>query len=248
MQKKYKYILILLVIFVIILCIWTMYSTNKNKINHLITNNAIKHQQNIPIKDIEGYASVDDSYNSPYILNNVLTPSQCNQIMLMTKNNLVDSSTVGGYNKKVRNSMQTWISKKDPLVQELYNKLSLIVGIPTSHAEDLQVVRYLPGQYYNEHHDACCTNDIRCSEFIKKGGQRMLTVLIYLNSDFEGGSTRFPNLNTDFKPNVGSAIVFHPLANNTSKCHPLALHAGTPVTSGEKWIANIWFRENIFYS
>jgi prolyl 4-hydroxylase len=38
-------------------------------------------------------------------------------------------------------------------------------------------------------------------------------------------------------------LLFHPLEKKGGKCHPYALHAGMPVTSGEKYIANIWLRE-----
>ncbi|CAH6421636.1 Oxoglutarate/iron-dependent dioxygenase, partial [uncultured virus] len=107
-------------------------------------------------------------------------------------------------------------------------------------------VRYEPGQYYKPHHDSCCEDIAKCREFAKVGGQRKLTVLVYLNDAFEGGSTEFPNLGFTAKPPPGDAIVFYPLANNTNRCHPLALHGGMPVTSGEKWVANLWFRESKF--
>ena len=32
----------------------------------------------------------------------------------------------------------------------------------------------------------------------------------------------------------------------TTKVHPLSLHAGRPVTGGEKYAFNLWFRENKF--
>ena len=37
-----------------------------------------------------------------------------------------------------------------------------------------------------------------------------------------------------FKPNMGDALIFYPLADDTNKCHPKALHAGMPIESGEK--------------
>ena len=153
---------------------------------------------------------------------------------------------VGGKIDNVRNSKQHWIVKNDELVKPIFERVSKMFNIPFENAEDLQVVRYLPNQYYREHHDSCCDNNKACTTFLSKGGQRILTVLIYLNDDFTDGHTYFKNLDMKLKVPSGDAIVFFPLAKNTSKCHPLALHAGMPVTSGEKWIANLWFREHKF--
>jgi prolyl 4-hydroxylase len=114
------------------------------------------------------------------------------------------------------------------------------------NAEPLQVVKYEPGGYYNEHHDACCDDDSKCDAFIQNGGQRVLTVLIYLNDSFEGGATEFPELKKMIKPPKYGCVIFHPLADNTNQCHPLALHRGMPVTSGTKYICNVWIREGCY--
>lgn len=192
------------------------------------------------------FADISDPYEKPYVLDNVLTSEQCDSIMDYAKDKLFDSEVIGGKDQKVRNSMQYWIPKTDPLVKHIFSAMSSKFNIPIENAEDLQVVRYYPNQYYNEHHDSCCDDNEHCANFVKRGGQRVLTVLIYLNNEFEGGNTYFKNLDLKVKPKTGDAVVFRPLAKNSNKCHPLALHAGLPVTSGEKWIANVWFHENKF--
>ena len=149
-------------------------------------------------------------------------------------------------NYSIRKSQQAWIKKNNNLVKKLFDYISNKFGIPLENAEDLQIVRYLPGNYYNPHHDSCCEVNENCYDFIKRGGQRILTVLIYLNNEFTDGETFFPKLNKKFKPKTGDGLIFYPVAKNTNKCHPLALHAGLPVTSGEKYVCNLWFRENKF--
>ena len=193
-----------------------------------------------------GYSNENKPYDKPYVWKNFISPSMCEAIITASKNNLMESEVVGGKNKAVRNSQQYWIPKTDPLVKPLFDKVSQTFGIPIENAEDLQVVRYLPGQFYGEHHDACCDQNDKCMEFVGKGGQRKLTVLIYLNDNFTEGHTHFRNLNLKLKVPPGDAIVFRPLATNSSLCHPHALHAGMPVSSGVKWVANLWFRENKF--
>ena len=147
---------------------------------------------------------------------------------------------------KIRKSKSTWLYKDDPIVMKIMIKISNIVKLPIENAEALQVVKYDPNGYYNEHHDSCCDGHELCTEFIKRGGQRIKTILIYLNDEFTEGATNFPVLNKKFKPPKYSAVIFNPLATNSNKCHPKALHAGLPVKSGTKYVANLWFREKVF--
>lgn len=192
------------------------------------------------------YAKDTDSYTKPIVIPNLLTLDECNNIIKYSEPHLIDSEVVSGKDLTIRNSQQTWLNKNDILMKPIIDKIVNITNQKFDRAEDLQIVRYKPNQYYNPHHDACCEDNDECKEFLGRGGQRVLTVLIYLSDDFTGGHTYFNNLDLKIKPNVGDAIVFHPLADNSNKCHPLALHAGLPVESGEKWIANLWFRERTF--
>lgn len=233
-----KSVIIIIVIIVIILIILISYIIFKSiKFNNNIEN-YINMENNIP-----QYADINDPYFRPYILKDLLTKDECKQIIDYAQNKLTDSEVISGKNLDVRNSKQCWIKKNSPLVNQLFNKVSKMFNIPVENAEDLQVVRYLPGEYFKEHHDGCCDNNVKCQEFINKSGQRILTVLIYLNNEFEEGYTYFPKLNLKLKTEPGNAIVFFPTASNSTKCHPLALHAGMPVKSGIKWICNLWFHE-----
>lgn len=192
------------------------------------------------------YANEKDPYDMPFILNNFISRDTCRKIIDYARDKLFDSEVVGGKYTDIRNSKQCWIPKNHELARPIFEFVSKKFNIPFKNGEDLQVVKYSPGQYFNEHHDACCEKNDKCQEFVERGGQRILTVLIYLNDDFENGSTYFKNLDIKIKLDPGNAIVFRPLAKNTNKCHPYALHAGMPVTRGEKWVANLWFREREF--
>ena len=81
-----------------------------------------------------------------------------------------------------------------------------------------------------------------CKKF-NKDGYRVLTMVIYLNDDFEGGATKFPNIDKEYKPEKYSGLLFYPMNKNGDKCHDNSLHAGMPVISGEKYIANVWIRD-----
>ena len=75
------------------------------------------------------------------------------------------------------------------------------------------------------------------------------TVLIYLNSlpAGAGGETRFPRLNTAFRPEQGKALVFFPCTTD-GLLDPLALHSAEPVTlaGASKHVAQIWIRQGVF--
>ena len=239
-----KCIIIVIIIIILIVLIVALLCHLSYK-RHSCINNQISHftqDKNYQL----AFASNDEPYDKPFIMEKFITPEKCRELIAFASNKLVDSEVIGGKHKNIRNSQQCWISKNSPHVKYLFDYVAQSFNIPFENAEDLQVVRYLPGQYYNEHHDACCDNNEKCMDFVRKGGQRMLTVLIYLNNEFSEGQTYFKNLNLKIKPPTGDAIVFYPLAKGTNKCHPLALHAGMPVTAGEKWIANLWFRERKF--
>jgi len=112
-------------------------------------------------------------------------------------------------------------------------KVEALTGIPKKYFEDAQVVKYLPGQKYDAHYDV--NADDPQKEI------RQLTVLVYLNDDFEGGETEFPKARTKVKPEKGMAVVWENVDTN-GKILPCALHTALPVLSGTKYACTVWIR------
>jgi predicted 2-oxoglutarate/Fe(II)-dependent dioxygenase YbiX len=82
--------------------------------------------------------------------------------------------------------------------------------------ERFRFYRYDPGQVFRWHRDGY---------FQRPDGERSrLTLMVYLNDDFEGGETRFQEVT--IHPRTGMALVFE---------HPL-LHEGSSVTRGRKYV------------
>jgi prolyl 4-hydroxylase len=201
-----------------------------------------------------GYNDNPIEYIEPKIYKNFITIEECDYIMNKARKFLVLSNIMGLEGKKldeqrlkelkkIRNSEQMWLNKTDPIYQKMMKKLEKIVDKDSSHFESLQVVRYKPGGFYNEHHDACCDDNNVCKNDIKNLGQRLYTFLICLDNNFSGGETRFPNLNKSYRLNRGDGLFFHTHDINHHKCHKNALHAGLPIKDGIKWICNIWVRD-----
>jgi prolyl 4-hydroxylase len=72
----------------------------------------------------------------------------------------------------------------------------------------------------------------------KIGGQRIASVVMYLNTPEEGGGTAFPEVGVTVTARRGSAAYFAYEAGDRK-----SLHAGLPVIRGEKWIATKWLRQ-----
>jgi prolyl 4-hydroxylase len=119
-----------------------------------------------------------------------------------------------------------------PIVRGLVKRVSNLVGIPVRHAESLQVVHYGETQEYKPHFDAYDMTTEKGQQRTAKGGQRLVTALMYLNEVEDGGGTIFPKLD-----NVGD----NDLEDLTRHRH--SLHGGSPVWGGQKWACNLWFRQ-----
>jgi prolyl 4-hydroxylase len=186
--------------------------------------------------------------NKIYEYPNILTDEQCSEIISLATP-LIRPSTVisdGGEDKpdtRFRTSHNTFLPRTHKVVQDIYKKLSNIIDIDTDHFEQLQVVRYEPGQEYKAHWDACW-EDHKCVEFMKQGGQRYATFLLYLNDDFTGGETEFPLRNIKVKPEKRKAALFFNLEKDNKTKLEKSFHAGLPPNTGIKWLCNVWVRLN----
>lgn len=76
------------------------------------------------------------------------------------------------------------------------------------------------------------------------GGQRVATVLVYLNGVSTGGGTYFPKLDARYTPVAGRALVFFPCTVD-GKLDPLALHTAEKAVD-EKWVCQVWVRQGTF--
>jgi prolyl 4-hydroxylase len=195
-----------------------------------------------------GFASDASPWDPPEVVDSVLTKSDCSYLIQKADSLFSPSTVVGGrVNDPSRTSETAWIPKTDPIARKVFAKACEMTGKSMDCCEDLQVVRYKPGTFYKAHHDSCCDGSDACIEFESRGGARVGTLLVYLNDEFTDGETHFPE-HGDMKMRVdpGSAIFFRPLASDCAKCHPKALHAGLPISSGTKYVCNAWIRENNF--
>jgi prolyl 4-hydroxylase len=128
----------------------------------------------------------------------------------------------------------TW-PLENPAIHALNRRIAAASGTAVERGEPLQVLRYRPGGEYRPHFDA----------IPGFANQRVETMLVWLNEDYEGGETHFPTPGLKLKGRTGDAILFRN-AGPDGRRDPAAGHAGLPVTRGEKLIASRWIRARPF--
>lgn len=101
--------------------------------------------------------------------------------------------------------------------------------------EPLQVLHYGVGGHYIAHVDAetLYKDDIGL-EMWEKTLDRDLSVVYFLNDDFEGGELFFPSFDLIIKPEAGTLVCF-PSDHNF-------IHGVRPVTAGHRYTAVTWMR------
>lgn len=191
-----------------------------------------------------------------YVVKNFLSNAECESFITEAHGNLKDSTVIGVENEiklSARTSKNCWIEHDaNEAVHEVSKRLSILVQMPIRNAEQYQLVYYEKGGEYKAHFDSFDFHSEEGKKNWEPGGQRMLTVIAYLNDVENGGGTDFPELGFFIPPKKGDIVVFNNTLEsndlgNHPQIHPQSLHAGMPVISGKKWIVNLWFRENLRY-
>ena len=180
-----------------------------------------------------------------YAIKDFLSEEECDLLIEKMKPLLKKSEVLTADAKKPtkeRTSETAYFSKKDG--EFISDKVTKLFGIPEDHQEHVQVARYLPGQFYKAHYDSFDEETEPGKESIGRAGQRIATVLVYLNQPTQGGATNFPHAGIRVKPKKGVALVFFPCTIN-GEMDPLTLHSAEDAVD-EKWVSQIWCRQYSF--
>eukprot|EP00746_Dinoflagellata_sp_MGD_P142592 gnl/MRDRNA2_/MRDRNA2_75528_c0_seq1.p1 gnl/MRDRNA2_/MRDRNA2_75528_c0~~gnl/MRDRNA2_/MRDRNA2_75528_c0_seq1.p1 ORF type:complete len:577 (-),score=101.18 gnl/MRDRNA2_/MRDRNA2_75528_c0_seq1:35-1765(-) len=216
-----------------------------------------------------------------YVFEDFMSKAECEVLMKLVDGRLepakVVSSTENKYNTQTqtRNNEQIWLSqheeKTHPVLRHVLKRMHRVARGPDTDAEALQIGRYVTGTKYEGHIDSDPQHDVA----------RPMTLIVYLKDVEEGGNTMFPlteksNCSSKWhtnaagekkfgcayccelpmqgsirvKPKQGRAVLFfsHKMDGTQDR---LSEHIACPSHSGEKWIAQRWFRwvqyQNIKY-
>ncbi|HEY6135671.1 MAG TPA: 2OG-Fe(II) oxygenase [Rubrivivax sp.] len=183
------------------------------------------------------------------VFGNLLTGDECDALMDLARPRLARSETVinatgGSEVHAARTSDGMFFTRGEaPLIERIESRIAALLNWPVDHGEGLQILRYRPGAQYLPHHDYFDPAQPGTPAILKRGGQRVGTLIMYLAAPESGGATTFPDATLDVAPVRGSAVFF-----SYDRPHAVTrtLHGGAPVLAGEKWVATKWLREGVF--
>lgn len=185
-------------------------------------------------------------HKSPPVLNieNFFTKEECEVTKAVTMLDAVqvNSATFSALaqSKRTSTSWFCYYAQMPALVAKAHCRL----GIPVPQMEEPQIVRYRTGEEFTWHYDEVPPTQL------DNGGQRLVTLLVYLNTVKQGGGTIFRDLcNANgqpltVKPVQGSALLFFP-AFADGRPDDRTLHKGE-VAHDEKWITQMWIHERAY--
>ena len=186
---------------------------------------------------------------SIYTFDNYLSDYHCDYLINLSRNNLKDALVSGdkkGYVSQGRTGKNCWISHNhDDVTKKICGYISKLINVPIENAEAIQIIYYAKSQEYRCHYDGWLFDRSEKSyRNMKYGGQRIWTVLGYLNDVPKGGGTKFTKLDIEVAAKKGRLLIFSNVKKNSNIRHDLSEHCGMPVIEGEKYAFNLWFREH----
>jgi prolyl 4-hydroxylase len=185
-------------------------------------------------------------------IENFFTESECREAKAVTESASgderkdamqIDSATFSALAMSRRTST-SWFCYYAQL-PNLLAKAHHVLGIPMEQFEEPQIVRYRTGEEFSWHYDEVPPTQL------DNGGQRLATLLVYLNDVSLGGGTIFRDLKDHtgseltMKPRKGSALLFFP-AFADGRTDDRTLHKGE-VAEDTKWICQMWIHQRKYY-
>lgn len=182
------------------------------------------------------------------VLGGFLADSECDQLIELAKSRMDRSPVVGdsgeGIIHEARTSSGMFFGRgENEVCKTVEKRIAALLQWPIESGEGLQVLRYGVGAEYKPHYDYFDPSYEYSKAALKRGGQRVGTLVMYLNTPEQGGGTTFPDVGLEVLAQKGNAVFFsydQPHADTKS------LHGGAPVIAGEKWAATKWLREGEF--
>ena len=183
------------------------------------------------------------------VFGNLLSAQECDEIMALAEVRLARSETVqtetgSSEVNASRTSQGMFFDRGEhPVCARVEARMAALLDWPLENGEGLQVLRYGPGAEYKPHYDYFDPAQPGTPVILRRGGQRVASLVCYLNTPARGGETIFPDVKLSVAPVRGNAVFF-----SYDRAHPVtrSLHGGAPVLEGDKWVATKWLREGRF--
>ena len=183
------------------------------------------------------------------VFGGLLSDVECDDLVAAAAPRMVRSETVinetgGNEVNTARTSDGMFFGRGElPLCERIEARIAALLNWPVVNGEGLQVLHYRPGAEYKPHNDYFDPAQPGMAAVLRRGGQRVATLVMYLNTPEQGGGTVFPDVSLEVAPIKGNAVFF-----SYDRPHAVTrtLHGGAPVIAGDKWVATKWLREGEF--
>lgn len=207
-----------------------------------------QHRNSIQLSDRTIYLQFVAKHPRVAVFSNLLSDQECNALIdvgrarlqpdrIIDKLNgaiVEDAATRSSYGTFLRHDEFDWLSV-------ISQRIAEFVRWPLARQEDIALSYYREGQEFLPHCDYFDTQGSNIDELLH-AGQRIATLVIYLNDVAVGGGTAFPQAGYEVRPQRGCGTYFtyqRPDGSPDSSSE----HGGNPVIEGDKWIATFWFAE-----
>ena len=184
-------------------------------------------------------------------LGNVLDADECRTLIEMARPRLKPSTLVDPMTGQdvVSDKRTSWGMffrlEENAFIARLDRRLSTLMNLPLDNGEGLQVLHYPTGAGSEPHVDYLQPTSAANRDSVARSGQRVSTLVTYLNDVPAGGQTIFPALGWATSPLRGNAVYFE-YGDDRGQVDARSLHASLPVTQGEKWVVTKWMRQRRF--
>lgn len=217
---------------------------------HALTSSEIIAQTSNAIDTSDRRVNILFALNAPRIVlfDGLLSAEECDELVRQSRAKLQRSTVVnaatGEYDVHPdRTSSGThFLRGENALIRRIEQRIGELVSCPVDHGEPIQILHYTPGAEYKPHFDFFDPGFDGNDKVLAMGGQRVATLVMYLNDVEAGGSTVFPDVGLDVLPRKGNAVYFA-YTTEDGQLDRRTLHGGSPVGAGEKWIATKWLRQ-----
>ena len=177
-----------------------------------------------------------------FLVKSLIEPALCQELIgLIQQQQQAAGILLETVDNRVRSGDMLRLEHEGPLAsanQMLIDRFAVIqqmlvqvYGIKFPYAEPCTLLRYQAGQFYKRHIDNILLGS-RFEELEQGLPSRDISIVGYLNAEFEGGETYFDRQEVKVSPETGAVLVFPAYFT-----HP---HESLPVLSGEKYAFTSW--------
>jgi prolyl 4-hydroxylase len=195
-------------------------------------------------RDVQVMFSLD--HPRVVLFQNFLSAAECDELIRLSRDRMQASHVIDMDSGNTRadagrtSSGTAFARGESPLIERIERRIEALLQWPYERGEALQILRYEVGQEYKPHYDYVDPTQPGAAPFLARGGQRVASLVMYLNTPQDGGGTNFPDVGFEIAAHKGCAVYF-----SYDRPHPMtrSRHGGMPVRAGEKWVATKWLRE-----